>query len=207
MSPRERRAGPSLHMGIHQGQELVCEVVLSDAATQFEERFALATNYRDYVGRNSPRANIEMRRYEEFLKSPLHVKEDYVLYPAECCEQRYKDELDEMLVTSPLYEDKTQVEEFYKDVRFPSSLQSRPPSVTSSLSAVATHAHKTPATSSVCIHLLLLDQFEEMLVPCSLKTTTDPPLSAAKAELPCGPRDSRHHHPAAEDNRSKARVR
>ena len=80
-------------------------------------------------------------------------------------------------------------------------------SMTSSLSAVATHAHKTPATSSVCTHLLLLDQFEEMLVPCSLKTTTDPPLSAAKAELPCGPRDSRHHHPAAEDNRSKARVR
>ena len=79
--------------------------------------------------------------------------------------------------------------------------------MTSSLSAVATHAHKTPATSSVCTHLLLLDQFEEMLVPCSLKTTTDPPLSAAKAELPCGPRDSRHHHPAAEDNRSKARVR
>ena len=176
MSPRERRAGPSLHMGIHQGQELVCEVVLSDVATQFEERFALATNYRDYVGRNSPRANIEMRRYEEFLKSPLHVKEDYVLYPAECCEQRYKDELDEMLVTSPLYEDKTQVEEFYKDVRFPSSLQSRPPSMTSSLSAAATHAHKTPATSSVCTHSATAAQILKSSQSCvSIKTSTPPP--------------------------------
>ena len=113
---------------------------------------------------------------------------------------------------SPLYydnEDKIQ-EEYYKDVRKPSTLQSRPPSVASSLRdepASAALLLRVRATSSVCIHLLLLDQFEEMLVPCSLKTTTDPPLSAAKDELPCGPRDSRHHHPAAEDNRSKARVR
>ena len=122
------------------------------------------------------------------------------------------DDEQRILVMSPLYydnEDKIQ-EEYYKDVRKPSTLQSRPPSVASSLRdepASAALLLRVRATSSVCIHLLLLDQFEEMLVPCSLKTTTDPPLSAAKAELPCGPRDSRHHHPAAEDNRSKARVR
>ena len=48
-----------------------------------------------------------------------------------------------ILVMSPLHydnEDKTQ-EEYYKDVRKPSTLQSRPPSMTSSLSAAATHAH------------------------------------------------------------------
>ena len=211
MSPRERRAGPSLHMGIHQGQELVCEVVLSDAATQFEERFALATNYRDYVGRNSPRANIEMRRYEEFLKSPLHVKEDYVLYPAECCEQRYKDELDEMLVTSPLHEDKTQVEEFYKDVRFPSSLQSRPPSVTSSTGTERScRACALAVRSSTFLCADIDNSGTGQMISSPLQSEDlDRPGPAAErsreVELQCGPRDSRHHHPAAEDKWSKAR--
>ena len=66
------------------------------------------------------------------------MKEDYVCYPAECCEQ--VDERNDKLAMSPLYEDKTQMEEFYKDVRFPSTLQSRAPSVASSLRSEPTSA-------------------------------------------------------------------
>ena len=56
-----------------------------------------------------------------------------MIHPAKCYAQ---------VDTSPLYmiEDNNQ-EDFYKDVRYPSTLQSRPPSMTSSLSAAATHAH------------------------------------------------------------------
>ena len=56
-----------------------------------------------------------------------------MFHPAECYEQ--VDDEQRILVMSPLYhdnEDKTQ-EEYYKDVRKPSTLQSRPPSVASSV--------------------------------------------------------------------------
>ena len=55
-----------------------------------------------------------------------------MFHPAECYEQ--VDDEQRILVMSPLYddnEDKIQ-EEYYKDVRKPSTLQSRPPSVASS---------------------------------------------------------------------------
>ena len=55
-----------------------------------------------------------------------------MFHPDECYEQ--VDDEQRILVMSPLYdnEDKIQ-EEYYKDVRKPSTLQSRPPSVASSL--------------------------------------------------------------------------
>ena len=65
------------------------------------------------------------------------------------------DEEQRILVMSPLYydnEDKTQ-EEYYKDVRKPSTLQSRPPSVASSLrDEPASSALRVRATRLVCTH-------------------------------------------------------
>ena len=81
-----------------------------------------------------------------------------MFHPAESSEQQV--DTYEMLVKSPTYniEDKTQKrfdKEFYKDVRYPSTLQSRPPSVASSVfpteranqrCAVSAHARRRPAT-------------------------------------------------------------
>ena len=65
------------------------------------------------------------------------------------------DDEQRILVMSPLYydnEDKTQ-EEYYKDVRKPSTLQSRPSSVASSLrDEPASTALRVRATRSVCTH-------------------------------------------------------
>ena len=66
-----------------------------------------------------------------------------MFHPAECSEQQV--DTYEMLVKSPTYniEDKIQErfdKEFYKDVRFPSTLQSRAPSVASSLRSEPTSA-------------------------------------------------------------------
>ena len=73
--------------------------------------------------------------------------------PAECYEQ--VDDEQRILVMSPLYydnEDKIQ-EEYYKDVRKPSTLQSRPPSVASShQDEPAGAALRVRATRSVCTH-------------------------------------------------------
>ena len=76
-----------------------------------------------------------------------------MFHPAECSEQQV--DTYEMLVKSPTYniEDKIQErfdKEFYKDVRYPSTLQSRAPSVASSLrseptSAVTARARRRPA--------------------------------------------------------------
>ena len=76
-----------------------------------------------------------------------------MFHPAECSEQSV--DTYEMLVKSPTYniEDKIQErfdKEFYKDVRYPSTLQSRAPSVASSLrseptSAVTARARRRPA--------------------------------------------------------------
>ena len=59
-----------------------------------------------------------------------------MFHPAECSEQQV--DTYEMLVKSPTYNIKDKIQErfdkeFYKDVRYPSTLQSRPPSVASSL--------------------------------------------------------------------------
>ena len=66
-----------------------------------------------------------------------------MFHPAECSEQQV--DTYEMLVKSPTYniEDKIQErfdKEFYKDVRYPSTLQSRAPSVASSLRSEPTSA-------------------------------------------------------------------
>ena len=76
-----------------------------------------------------------------------------MFHPAECSEQPV--DTYEILVKSPTYniEDKIQErfdKEFYKDVRYPSTLQSRAPSVASSLrseptSAVTARARRRPA--------------------------------------------------------------
>ena len=74
-----------------------------------------------------------------------------MFHPAECYEQ--VDNEQRILVMSPLYddnEDKIQ-EEYYKDVRKPSTLQSRPPSVASSLrDEPASAALRVRDTRSVC---------------------------------------------------------
>ena len=76
-----------------------------------------------------------------------------MFHPAECYEQ--VDDEQRILVMSPLYydnEDKIQ-EEYYKDVRKPSTLQSRPPSVASShQDEPAGAALRVRATRSVCTH-------------------------------------------------------
>ena len=76
-----------------------------------------------------------------------------MFHPAECYEQ--VDDEQRILVMSPLHydnEDKTQ-EEYYKDVRKPSTLQSRPSSVASSLrDEPASTALRVRATRTVCTH-------------------------------------------------------
>ena len=76
-----------------------------------------------------------------------------MFHPAECYEQ--VDDEQRILVMSPLHydnEDKIQ-EEYYKDVRKPSTLQSWPPSMASSLwDEPASAALRVRATRTVCTH-------------------------------------------------------
>ena len=167
-----RAEGWAKESRIDQGQELACEVS-SDAVTKIK-RFALANNYYNYYTETAASAarfypgHCEMKK-RFAMKSPLWMKEGSIMiHPAECYAQ---------VDTSPLYmiEDNNQ-EDLYKDVRYPSTLQSRPPSMTSSLSAAATHAHKTPATSSVCTHSATAAQVLKSSQSCvCIKTSTPPP--------------------------------
>ena len=130
-------------------------------------------------------------------------------YPAECCEQ--VDERNDKLAMSPLYEDKTQMEEFYKDVRFPSSLQSRPPSVTSSTGTERSRracALAVRSSTFLCADIDNCGTGQMISSPLQSEDLDQPGPAAERShevELQCGPRDSRHHHPATEDKWSKAR--
>ena len=105
-----------------------------------------------------------------------------MFHPAESSEQQV--DTYEMLVKSPTYniEDKIQErfdKEFYKDVRYPSTLQSRAPSVASSLrseptSAVTARARRRPAHVLFCSLLLLLRKFGCKSVVCQLKILLHP---------------------------------
>ena len=71
-----------------------------------------------------------------------------MFHPAESSELQV--DTYEMLVKSPTYNIEDKIQEFYKDVRFPSTLQSRAPSVASSLRneptiAVTARARRRPA--------------------------------------------------------------
>ena len=88
-----------------------------------------------------------------------------------------------ILVMSPLYydnEDKTQ-EEYYKDVRKPSTLQSWPPSVASSLrDEPAIAALRVRATRTVCTHLQLQLKIGQKAVVCQLGEQHHPATSVDK---------------------------
>ena len=97
-----------------------------------------------------------------------------MFHPAESSEQQV--DTYEMLVKSPTYniEDKIQErfdKEFYKDVRYPSTLQSRAPSVASSLrseptSAVTARARRRPAPRLV-LQLSIIAARVRMEVSCA----------------------------------------
>ena len=93
------------------------------------------------------------------------------------------DDEQRILVMSPLYydnEDKTQ-EEYYKDVRKPSTLQSRPPSVASSLrDEPAGAALRMRATRSVCTHSELQLKNGYKPVVCQLGEQHHPATSVEK---------------------------
>ena len=61
-----------------------------------------------------------------------------MFHPAESSEQQV--DTYEMFVKSPIYNIEDKIKEFYKDVRYPSTLQSRAPSVASSLRSEPTSA-------------------------------------------------------------------
>ena len=92
-----------------------------------------------------------------------------MFHPAEWYEQ--VDDEQRILVMSPLYydnEDKTQ-EEYYKDVRKPSTLQSRPPSVASSLQDEPASAHCACAPREPSAHSSQLQlKIGQMSVVCQL---------------------------------------
>ena len=102
-----------------------------------------------------------------------------MFHPAECSEQQV--DTYEMLVKSPTYniEDKIQErfdKEFYKDVRYPSTLQSRAPSVASSLrseptSAVTARARRRPAPRFV---LQLITTAAQVRMEVSCVSAQDP---------------------------------
>ena len=102
-----------------------------------------------------------------------------MFHPAECSEQPV--DTYEMLVQSPIYniEDKTLKrfdKEFYKDVRYPSTLQSRAPSVASTLwseptSAVTARARRRPAPRFV---LQLITTAAQVRMEVSCVSAQDP---------------------------------
>ena len=97
-----------------------------------------------------------------------------MFHPAESSEQQV--DTYEMLVKSPTYniEDKIQErfdKEFYKDVRYPSTLQSRAPSVASSLrseptSAVTAHARRRRPAPRFALQLITTAAQVRMEVSC-----------------------------------------
>ena len=107
-----------------------------------------------------------------------------MFHPAESSEQQV--DTYEMLVKSPIYniEDKIQErfdKEFYKDVRYPSTLQSRAPSVASSLRSEPTSAALSVRTRGggqthvvFCSFLLLLPM-EISCVSTSSRSAPRPP--------------------------------